>query len=93
MHYIQLAAKFLDKEKAISVYLSMYKGNQDNADICYASGREMLVCGHSQVGYEALHRASELDRSLAIRAHALINEHKQAWLNPGIGVIDAALTA
>ena len=93
LHYIQLAASFLDKEKAVSVYLSTYKGNQDNADICYASGREMLVCGHSQVGYEALHRASELDRSLAVRAHALINEHKQAWLKPGNGVINAALTA
>jgi hypothetical protein len=71
----------------------MYQANPDNADICYASGREMLACGHSKEGYEALQRASELDRSLAIRAHALINEHKQAWLKEGNGVINVALTA
>jgi len=93
LHYIQLATSFLDKEKAVSVYLSMYKSNQDNADICYASGRELLVCGYSKVGYEALQRASELDRSLAIRAQTLIKDHKQAWLKQGNGVISAALTA
>jgi hypothetical protein len=71
----------------------VYEGNPDNADICYASGREMLACGYSQEGYEALQRASELDRSLAIRAHALINEHKQAWLKEGNDVINVALTA
>jgi len=93
LHYVQLAPKFLDREEAISVYRSMYGGNQDNADICYASGREMLACGYSQEGYEALQRASELDRSLTVRAHALINEHKQAWLKQGNGVINAALSA
>ena len=71
----------------------MYKGNQDNADICFASGREMLACGNSQVGYEALQRASELDRSLAIRAQALINGHKQAWLGHGNKHMHSALTA
>ena len=91
--YMQLATKFLDKADATLVYLSMYKGNQDNADICFASGREMLACGYSQVGYEALQRASELDSSLAIRAQTLINDHKQAWLKQGNGVINAALTA
>ncbi|MEA2093651.1 MAG: hypothetical protein U9P11_03700 [Pseudomonadota bacterium] len=93
LHYIQLAASFLDKDEANSVYLSMYKGNLDNADICYASGREMLACGYSQEGYEALQRASELDMSLTNRAQALIYEHKQAWLELGTGVIHAALTA
>jgi len=93
LHYIQLATSFLDKKDATLVYLSMYKGNQDNADICYASGREMLACSYSQVGYEALQRASELDRSLAIRAQTLIKDHKQAWLKQGNGVISAALTA
>ena len=53
----------------------------------------MLTCGYSQVGYEALQRASELDRSLAIRAQTLINDHKQAWLKQGNDVINAALTA
>jgi hypothetical protein len=92
-HYIQLATRFLDKEEAISVYLRMYKGNLDNAGLCYASGRQMLACGCSQVGYEALQRASELDGSLSIRAHALINQHKQAWLKQGNGVVNTALTA
>jgi hypothetical protein len=93
LHYIQLATSFLDKKDATSVYLSMYRSNQDNADICYASGREMLACGYSQVGYEALQRASELDRSLAIRAQTLIKDHKQAWLKQGNSGINAARTA
>ncbi|MFW2438830.1 MAG: hypothetical protein ACN4GR_05605 [Arenicellales bacterium] len=93
LHYIQLATTFLDKKDAISVYLSMYKGNQDNAGICYASGREMLACGYSQVGYEALQRASELDRSLAIRAQTLINDHKQAWIKQGNDLSNVARTA
>jgi len=93
LRYIQLASSFLDKEEASSVYQSTYKNNQNNADICYASDREMLACGYSQVGYEALQRASELDSSLSIRAHALINEHKQAWLKQGDVAINAALTA
>jgi len=93
LHYIQLATSFLNKKDATLVYLSMYKGNQDNADICYASGREMLVCGYSKVGYEALQRASELDRSLAIHAQTLINDHKQAWLKQGNGSTNRALTA
>jgi len=94
LHYIQLAAAFLDKKDAALVYLSMYKGNQDNADICFASGREMLACGNPQMGHEALQRASELDRSLAIRAQALINGHKQAWLGHGNNNhMNSALTA
>jgi len=93
LHYIQLATSFLDKEKSIAVFLSTYKGNLDDAEICYASGREMLACGYSEVGYEALQRASELDSSLALRAHALIHEHKQAWLTQGDCVINTALTA
>ena len=93
LHYIKLAAKFLDEQEAISVYRSMYSSNQDNADICFASGREMLVCGHSQEGYEALQRASDLDNSLANRAHALINEHKHAWLMQGNSATSEALSA
>jgi hypothetical protein len=93
LHYIQLATSFLDKEESIAVFLSTYKGNLDDAEICYASGREMLACGYSEVGYEALQRASELDSSLALRAHALINEHKHAWLTQGNYIINTALTA
>ena len=93
LHYVQLASKFLDKDAAISVYRSMYCSNQDNAGICFASGREMLACGYPQEGYEALQRASDLDNSLANRAHALINEHKHAWLKQGNSAISEALSA
>jgi len=93
LHYIQLATSFLNKKDATLVYLSMYRGNQDNADICYASGREMLAIGYSKVGYEALQRASELDRSLAIHAKTLINDHKQAWLKQENVSTNTALTA
>lgn len=93
LHYIQLASKFLDKKEAISVYRRMYAGNQDNAGICFASGREMLMCGHSQEGCEALQRASELDSSFTKRARSLINEHKHDWLKQGNGVLNEAMSA
>jgi hypothetical protein len=93
LHYIRLAPRFLDEKQAAAVYLSMYQGNLDNADVCYASGRKMLSCGYATEAYEALQRAAELDRSLAVRAQALINEHKQAWLSQGHEVARAARTA
>ncbi len=93
LKYIRLASRFLDEKQAAAVYLRTYQGNLDNADVCYASGRKMLSCGYATEAYEALQRAAELDRSLAVRARALINEHKQAWLSQGHEVGRAALTA
>ena len=93
LKYIRLASRFLEEKQAAAIYLRMYQGNLDNADVCYASGRKMLSCGYATEAYEALQRAAELDRSLAVRAQALINEHKQAWHSQGHEVARAARTA
>ena len=93
LHYVQLASKFLGDKEAMSIYLSMYNANMDNADICFASGRRMLACGFSQEGYEALQRAAELDRTLAVQAQGLITEHKQAWLKQDNVAAGTALSA
>jgi hypothetical protein len=93
LHYIRLAARFLDKQQSAAVYLRMYQGNLDNADVCYAAGQKLLGCGYAHEAYEALQRAAELDRSLTVRAQALINEHKHAWLTQGHEGARAALTA
>jgi len=69
----------LEADQAVEVHRSMYKGNLDDANICYASGREMLLSGYAQEGCQALQRAAELDSSLAHNAHALIDEHRRAW--------------
>lgn len=84
--YIQLAARLLDREQAIAIYQEMYRVNRDSAAVCFASGREMLAVGHLSEGCEALQRASELDRSLESRAHALIHAHE----HDGIGQPDPA---
>ena len=78
LRYVQLATRFLDQDQAAEVCRDMYNANQGNANLCFTSGRELLIAGCTQEGCAALQRASELDSSLANRAHALINEHRQA---------------
>ncbi|GMQ89447.1 MAG: hypothetical protein BMS9Abin09_0933 [Gammaproteobacteria bacterium] len=81
LRYVKLAGKFMDREKAVAVYRDMYRANLDDASLCFNSGYEMLKSGQLREGYEALQRAAELDSSLANRAHAMINEHRHAWIH------------
>jgi len=83
LRYVQLAARFLDRDQAIAVCRAMYDTNQDDANLCFTSGRELLIAGCIKEGCAALQRASELDSSLANHAHALINEHQQAKSEEG----------
>ena len=80
----------MDKEKAAAVYQNMYQANLDNAKLCFSSGSEMLKSGIFREGCEALQRAAELDGSLANRAHALINEHRYAWIHKNDNVVQLA---
>ena len=77
LRYVQLAARFLEQEQAVAVYRNMYNANRSDANLCFTSGRELLIAGCVKEGCAALQRASELDGSLANHAHALINEHRQ----------------
>lgn len=77
LRYVDLAARFLDQDQAIAVYRDMYIANHSDANLCFTSGRNLLIAGCTQEGCTALQRASELDGSLANRAHALISEHRQ----------------
>lgn len=90
LRYVKLAGKFLDREKAVAIYRDMYQSNLDDARLCFASGREMLRSGNLREGCEALQRAAELDSALANRAHALINEHRHAWIHTNNDVIQQA---
>ena len=90
LRYVKLAGKFMDKEKAVAVYQNMYQANMNNAKLCFSSGSEMLKSGILREGCEALQRAAELDGSLANRAHALINEHRYAWIRENDKVVQQA---
>ncbi|HHH45256.1 MAG TPA: hypothetical protein ENK49_14070 [Gammaproteobacteria bacterium] len=90
LRYVKLAGKFMDGEKAVAVYRTMYQANLDDANLCFTSGCEMLKSGNLREGCEALQRAAELDRSLANRAHALISEHRHAWMKENEAVVQRA---
>ena len=90
LRYVKLAGRFMDKEKAVAIYQDMYRANLDDARLSFASGCEMLKSGHLQEGCEALQRAADLDNSLANRAHALINEHRHAWVHKNDEVVQQA---
>jgi hypothetical protein len=90
LRYVKLAGKFMDREKAIAIYHNMYLANLNDANLCFTSGYEMLKSGDLREGCEALQRAAELDSSLANRAHALINEHRHAWIQENDNVVQLA---
>jgi hypothetical protein len=93
LRYVELAGKFLEQEQAISVYRQMFQANNTNATMCFATGRQMLLAGLIEEGCTALQRASELDSSLANRAHALINEHKRSHAKHRRAFFEAAKSA
>ncbi len=90
LRYVKLAGKFMGREKAAAIYQDMYKANLDDANLCFSSGCEMLKSGNLREGFEALQRAAELDSSLANRAHALIDEHRHAWIHGNNEVVQQA---
>jgi hypothetical protein len=90
LRYVKLAGKFMDREKAVAIYHDMYQTNLDDANLCFTSGYEMLKSGDLREGCEALQRAAELNSSLANRAHALINQHRHAWINKNDNVVQLA---
>lgn len=81
LRYLNLSARFLKPADALAACRSVYSTNRDDPRICFAAGLSMLRAGAGQDGTRALQRAAELDPSLAKRAHALINEHRQAWVH------------
>jgi len=90
LRYVKLAGRFMDREKAVAIYQDMYRANLDDARLSFASGCAMLKSGHLREGCEALQRAAELDSSLANRAHALINEHRHAWIHENDDMVQQA---
>ncbi len=81
IRYARLARRFLDKEGAAAICQDIYHNNLNDALLCMICGQEMLAVGESRRGCAALQRASELDATLANRAHALITAHRNAWLD------------
>ena len=73
LNYIRLAARFIDREKALATFSDIYQANANEPQVCFSCGREMLRMGFLQAGQAALQRAAELDSSLSNQAHALIN--------------------
>lgn len=80
LRYIKLAPHFLEIPDTVSVYHTAYSNNRDDAKVCFAAGLALLRAGATEEGSSALQRAAELEPSLARRARALIDKHRQAWV-------------
>lgn len=78
---IKLAPRFVDQTDALDIYQGIYNHNTDDAKICFSCGLALLHAGETNTGVSALQRAATLEPALAKRAHSLINEHRQAWVN------------
>lgn len=81
IRYIQLAEQLADTDEIAKICQSISDNNRSDAALNFACGRQLTKSGHTQAGCKALQRAADLDRSLAHRAHAIINEQNRAWLN------------
>lgn len=81
MRYVELAEQLVDADELADICLSVSESNRSDAALNFACGRRLIEAGHASAGCQALQRAAELDRSLAHRAHAMINEQNCAWLN------------
>jgi len=81
MRYVQLAKRLVDSDKATTICTSICATNRSDAALQFACGCQLVEAGQARAGCEALQRAAELDRSLAHRAHALINKQNRAWLD------------
>ena len=83
MRYLQLAKQLADTDEIAQICKSICDNNRSDAALNFACGRQLAKSGHTQTGCEALQRAADLDRSLAHRAQAIINEQNRAWMNEG----------
>jgi hypothetical protein len=81
IRYVKLAPRFLEKADALAACRDVYTTNLDDAKVCFSAGQALLRAGAGQEGGDALRRATELDPSLSMRAQALIDEHRQAWIH------------
>lgn len=81
MRYIELAEQLVDTDEVANICQSICDSNRSDAALNFACGRRLAESGHTQAGCKALQRAADLDRSLAHRAQAIINEQNRAWLN------------
>jgi hypothetical protein len=81
MRYIQLAKQLVDTDEVAQICQSICECNRSDAALNFACGRQLAKSGYIQDGFSALQRAADLDRSLAHRAHAIINEQNRAWIN------------
>jgi len=78
IRYVQLAERFLDQEQVIEVCRTVFRNNMDNAWVSFACGQALLTAGDIRLGCKVMQHASELDISLANRAHALMNEYQRS---------------
>lgn len=81
IRYIKLAPRFLDKTDALAACRGAYTSNLDDAKVCFSAGQALLHAGAGQEGGDVLRHAVELDPSFSMRAQALIDEHRQAWIH------------
>ena len=81
LRYTRLAPRFLEKADALAGYRGVYATNHDDYRVCFAAGLALLRGGAGEEGSRALLRAAELEPSLAKRAQALIDEHRQEWIH------------
>ncbi len=79
LRYIKLAARFLRPADTLTACREVYAGNRDDARVCFAAGLALIRTGAPEEGIHALQRAADLEPSLSNRAHALIDEQRQAW--------------
>ncbi|MCO6413131.1 MAG: hypothetical protein J5I92_10340 [Thiogranum sp.] len=78
INYVKLAARFLERADAVTVYRRMQANNLDSAAVCFVCGVQMLAADHIEEGIDALQHAAELDNALANRVHAMIDALRQS---------------
>jgi hypothetical protein len=81
LKFVKLAPQFVDQQGAIAIYKEMYNNNFDDAKVCFACGLALLRSSSVNDGIRALQRAATLDPALAKRAHALVSEHGNTWVD------------
>ncbi len=64
-HYLLLLEKYVDRKKALPLYMEILETNALDAGVCYELGRLMLEADY-EGGVKALHMAMELDADYTV---------------------------
>jgi hypothetical protein len=80
LNFIKLVPRFVENQAATALYKDVFNSNNDDAKVCFACGLALLRANAGTAGTNALQRAANLDPVLEKRARALINEHRNAWV-------------